>query len=67
MPPVISKTDEWKETVNEVKSFIERKPDESAVMQDASEFKLESNELPSNRFYTDINTAHLECFFKQKY
>lgn len=65
MPPVISKTVEWKETVNEVKSFIERKPDESAVMQDASEFKLESNELPSNRFYTDINTAHLECFFKQ--
>lgn len=64
-PRRISNTATWKETVNEVKSFIERKADASLVSEDSSEFKLDSIELPGNRFYADINTAHLECFFKK--
>lgn len=64
-PPVIAQTENWKETVREVKSFIERRPDESLVQRDASEFQLQSSELPPSRFYTDIRTAHMECFFKK--
>ena len=64
-PPVIAQTENWKETVREVKSFIERRPDESLVQRDSSEFQLQSSELPPSRFYTDIRTAHMECFFKK--
>lgn len=64
-PPEITETEDWHCTVDEVKSFIERKADLSLVTNEPAEFSLSSETLPNNRFYADVNTAHLECFFKK--
>lgn len=61
----ISENGGWQETVNRVKSVIETKADPSLVSADPQKFSLESEKLPPNRFYTDIHSAHFECFLKK--
>lgn len=63
--PVINEVSDWQSTVKEVKKIVEKKADSSLVSAEPSEFFVDSNELPSGRFYTNIKSAHLECFFKQ--
>lgn len=64
-PPEIRNTDDWNKTVQEVKTLIEKSADKTVLANEPSEFTLESTKLPENRFYSDINSAHLECFFKK--
>lgn len=61
----ISENGGWQETVNRVKSVIETKADPSLVSADPQKFSLESEKLPQNRFFTDIHSAHFECFLKK--
>lgn len=61
--PQITQTGDWHSVVNEVKSIIEKKADRTLVSQEASEFDINSDKLPPARFYTDLDSAHLESFF----
>lgn len=61
--PSVPQRDEWQDTVTEVKKIIEKKADKTLVSAEPCAFSLESTQLPGSRFYADINTAHLECFF----
>lgn len=64
-PQTIPEREEWKETVQEVKKIIEKKADASLVNKEPVEFLLDSDEIPEDRFYADVKSAHLECFFKR--
>ena len=61
--PSVPQRDEWQDTVTEVKKIIEKKADKTLVSAEPCAFSPESTKLPGSRFYADINTAHLECFF----
>lgn len=51
--------------MQEVKKIIERKADFSLVEKEPAQFLLDSETIPEDRFYADVNSAHFECFFKK--
>lgn len=64
-PQTIPQREEWKETVQEVKKIIEKKADALLVNKEPVEFLLDSDEIPEDRFYADVKSAHLECSLKE--
>lgn len=57
--------DEWKKTVENIKSIVDLKADKSRVEKEPVEFQLSSETLPETRFFADVDSAHLECFFSK--
>lgn len=64
-PQVIPEENDYQGIVQDVKKIIEKKTDFSLVEKEPVEFLLDSEEIPEDRFYADINSAHFECFFKK--
>lgn len=64
-PQIIPEKEDHQEIVQEVKKIIERKADFSLVEKEPAQFLLESETIPEDRFYADVNSAHFECFFKK--
>lgn len=62
-PQVIPEEKDYQGIVQDVKKIIEKKTDFSLVEKEPVEFLLDSEEIPEDRFYADINSAHFECFF----
>lgn len=64
-PQDIADKEDFQKIVDSVKKIVEKKADFSLVEKKPAQFLLESETIPEDRFYADVNSAHFECFFKK--
>ena len=55
---------EWSEFPSDIDSIRKsRKPDKEIVAKESTYYDLSLKSFPDERFFTDIGSAHFECFF----